>query len=123
MPATILLILLGFLLHFVIDYSANLGYIKTMKTKGNEMTNTKKFAEVGGWFGMFLIHGATLPVTLSVILGFSNHLPPLSMVVMVWAGLALFFLRALARFDYLYLVSNAVGFSFQSVLLYLILNH
>lgn len=94
-----------------------------MKTKGNEMTNTKKFAEVGGWFGMFLIHGATLPVTLSVILGFSDHLPPLSMVVMVWAGLALFFLRALARFDYLYLVSNAVGFSFQSVLLYLILNH
>lgn len=87
------------------------------------MTNAKKVAECGGWVGMALIHGATLPVTLGVILGMSNHLPPLSMVVMVWAGLALFFFRALARFDWLYLVSNGVGFSFQSVLLYLILNH
>ena len=93
-----------------------------METKGKYMTKTKKFAEVGGWFGMLLIHGATLPVTLGVIMGFSNHLPPLSMVVMVWAGLALFFCRALARFDYLYLVSNGVGFTFQSVLLYLIIN-
>lgn len=86
------------------------------------MEKTKKFAEVGGWFGMLLIHGATLPVTIGVILGMTTHLPPLSMVVMVWAGLALFFCRALARFDYLYLVSNGVGFTFQSVLLYLIIN-
>lgn len=86
------------------------------------MTKTKQYAEVGGWFGMVLIHGATLPVTLSVILGWSNHLPPLSMVAMVWIGLALFFCRALARFDWLYLVSNGVGFAFQSVLLYLIIN-
>lgn len=86
------------------------------------MTKTKKFAEAGGWLGMALIHGATLPVTIGVIMGMSTHLPPLSMVIMVWAGLALFFFRALARFDYLYLVSNGVGFSFQSVLLYLIIN-
>jgi hypothetical protein len=93
-----------------------------METKGNQMTNTKKVAEVGGWLGMVLIHGATLPVTIGVILGMSTHLPPLSMVVMIWFGLALFFFRALARFDWLYLFSNGVGFTFQSLLLYLILN-
>jgi uncharacterized protein with PQ loop repeat len=93
-----------------------------METKGNQMTNTKKVAEVGGWVGMVLIHGATLPVTIAVILGMSTHLPPLSMVVMIWFGLALFFFRALARFDWLYLFSNGVGFCFQSVLLYLIIS-
>ena len=93
-----------------------------METKGNQMVKAKKVAEVGGWFGMVLIHGATLPVTLSVILGMSTHLPPLSMVVMIWFGLALFFFRALARFDWLYLFSNGIGFTFQSVLLYLIIS-
>jgi hypothetical protein len=63
--------------------------------KGKQMTNTKKVAEVGGWVGMVLIHGATLPVTIAVILGMSTHLPPLSMVIMIWFGLALFFSTAL----------------------------
>jgi uncharacterized protein with PQ loop repeat len=109
-------------LEIVLDYSVRFLYILKMETKGNQMTNTKKVAEVGGWVGMVLIHGATLPVTIAVILGMSTHLPPLSMVVMIWFGLALFFFRALARFDWLYLFSNGVGFCFQSVLLYLIIS-
>lgn len=77
-------------------------------------------AEIGGWVGMCLIHGATVPVTLSVILGLSNELPPLSMVLLVWAGLALFLWRAIAQSDLLYIVSNAIGFTLNSVLLALI---
>ena len=77
-------------------------------------------AEKGGWIGMLLIHGATIPVTVSNILGWSNQLPPLSMVMLVWAGLALFLWRAIARNDTLYIVSNAVGFVLNSVLLALI---
>lgn len=76
--------------------------------------------ELAGWVGMCLIHGATVPVTVGNILGLSDTLPPLSMVLLVWAGLALFLWRAIARNDTLYTVSNAVGFVLNSVLLALI---
>ena len=54
-------------------------------------------------------------------MGWSSDLPPLDMVLLIWSGLFLFFIRALARIDWLYLVSNAVGFFLQSVLLAIIL--
>jgi hypothetical protein len=81
----------------------------------------KKLAEIGGWLGMVLIHGATIPTSVSVIMGWSSDLPPLDMVLLIWSGLFLFFLRALARIDWLYLVSNAVGFFLQSLLLAIII--
>lgn len=87
-----------------------------MIKKIKEMSN----AEIGGWIGMLLIHGATIPVTVSNILGWSDRLPPLSMVLLVWAGLALFLWRAIDRKDTLYIVSNAVGFVLNSILLALI---
>ena len=70
---------------------------------------------------MVLIHGATIPPSVSVIMGWSSDLPPLDMVLLIWSGVFLFFIRALARIDWLYLVSNAVGFFLQSVLLAIIL--
>ena len=81
----------------------------------------KRLAEIGGWVGMVLIHGATIPTSVAVIMGWSSDLPPLDMVLLIWSGLFLFFIRALARIDWLYLVSNAVGFFLQSVLLAIIL--
>jgi len=79
-----------------------------------------KASESAGWVGMVLIHGATVPATVGNILGYSDKLPPLSMVLLVWAGLALFLWRAIARADTLYIVSNAVGFVLNSILLALI---
>jgi hypothetical protein len=77
-------------------------------------------AEAGGWLGMLLIHSATLPAIIGKIMGWSDALPPLSMVLLVWAGLILFLVRAIARKDWLYTVSNAVGFVFNSILLAII---
>jgi hypothetical protein len=77
-------------------------------------------SEACGWVGMVLIHAATLPTSLGVILGYNDRLPPVSMVLMVWAGLFLFLVRAVGRSDKLYIISNAVGFFFNSVLLALI---
>jgi len=85
------------------------------------MSMKNKLAEIGGWIGMVLIHGATIPTSLAVIMGWSDHLPPLDMILMVWVGLMLFFFRALARFDWLYLVSNAIGFTLNTIILALIL--
>jgi hypothetical protein len=80
----------------------------------------KKLGSISGWLGMILIHGATLPTTLGVILGYSDKVPPISMVILVWTGLMLFLFRAIVQKDTLYIVSNAVGFFFNSILLALI---
>ena len=82
--------------------------------------NVKTISEIGGWIGMILIHGATVPTTMSVILGYSSELPPLSMVLLVWSGLFLFLLRAVVAKDTLYIVSNTIGFFFNTILLTLI---
>ena len=82
--------------------------------------NVKTISEIGGWIGMILIHGATVPTTMSVVLGYSSDLPPLSMVLLVWSGLFLFLLRAVVAKDTLYIVSNGIGFFFNTILLTLI---
>jgi hypothetical protein len=84
----------------------------------NMMIN--KLANISGWIGMVLIHGATLPTTLSVIMGYSTAMPPLSMILLIWSGLFLFLISAIANKNLLYIVSNSVGFFFQSILLALI---
>lgn len=85
----------------------------------NEKT-IKKLGALSGWVGMILIHGATLPTTLGVILGYTDKTPPISMVILVWSGLMLFLFRAVVQKDTLYIVSNAIGFFFNSILLALI---
>ena len=80
----------------------------------------KKISEMCGWIGMILIHGATAPTSISVIMGWSTNLPPLNFILLVWLGLFLFLVRAICAKDILYIVSNAIGFSLNSLLLSLI---
>ena len=77
-------------------------------------------SELSGWLGMILVQSATLPTTISNLLGYSDKLPPLSMVLLVWAGLALYFVRAYKNKDVLYMVSNGFGFFVNTILLALI---
>lgn len=84
------------------------------------MITWKRAIEAGGWIGIILIQGATLPTTIPVILGMTATLPPLSMVLMVWAGLTLFLIRSVAQRDVLYMASNGIGFLLQTVLLAII---
>jgi|TARA_B110000908_G_scaffold155472_1_gene193673 hypothetical protein len=80
----------------------------------------KKLSEACGWIGMILIHGATAPTSISVLMGWSTELPPLNFILLVWMGLALFLVRAIGAKDTLYIVSNAIGFALNSLLLSLI---
>lgn len=82
--------------------------------------SVQKSAEIGGYIGMASIHGATLPTSIGIFMGWSHKMPPLSMVLFVWIGLILFFIRALVRFDWLYLISNGIGLIANSILLLLI---
>jgi len=73
--------------------------------------------ELSGWFGMILVQSATLPTTVKYLLGLSETLPPLSMVILVWMGLAFYFIRAYSQRDTLYMVSNGFGFFVNTILL------
>ena len=84
------------------------------------MIKNLNIPETCGWLGMILIHGATAPTSISVLMGWSTDLPPLNFILLVWLGLFLFLVRAIYAKDTLYIVSNAIGFSLNSLLLSLI---
>ena len=71
----------------------------------------------GSLFRGILIHGSTVPVTYLAIKGEPTVLPPLSMVILIWSGLLLFFIRSAIMKDKLYLLSNGIGFFLQSIML------
>jgi hypothetical protein len=88
---------------------------ETMNSK-----SIKKLGAISGWIGLILIQSATIPTIINRIFDPTVAMPPLDMVALIWAGLLLFLIRALIQKDMLYIVSNSIGFFFQSVLLYLI---
>lgn len=73
-----------------------------------------------GWLGLVLIHGATLPTLYNRLQGTDVNLPELSLVLMVWTGLICYFVRAVVQRDKIYMLSNGIGFVFNSLLLTLI---
>lgn len=83
--------------------------------------NKKLIGEIGGYAGMALLQGATLPSILGAIVNPATaNLPPLSMVLMVWIGLLLYFARAYVQRDYLYMISNGIGVVLNFILLNII---
>ena len=74
-------------------------------------------SELCGWVGIALIHGSTVPTLVSVAMGWSNDLPPISMVLLVWVGLVLFLVQAVNAKNTLYIVANGTGFVFQTITL------
>ena len=76
-----------------------------------------------GWIGVILLQGATLPSMLDRIFGSGQAatLPPLSMVLMVWAGLGFYLARAIRQGDVVYMVSNGIGLALNTVLMALII--
>jgi hypothetical protein len=87
---------------------------------GMERKINKNWTEVAGYIGMILVHAAIIPTTVMNIMGWSDKLPPLSMVLLIQLGLALFLIRAIANKDTLYTISNGFGFVTQTILLAII---
>lgn len=73
-----------------------------------------------GWIATVLIHCAFVPNLVSVLLGVSDRLPSIDVVLFVWAGLFLFFIRAMMFRDMMNTLINGIGFFIQALLLALI---
>ena len=84
-------------------------------------TLTVATAETIAWIGIVLVHAATVPTMISVMSGLSDKMPPVDLILFIWGGLSMLFVRAVILRDMLHIVTIGVGFIIHSVLLALIL--
>jgi len=81
----------------------------------------KVSAETLGWLAVVLIHAATIPTLLALLTGLSDRTPSLDIILFMWAGLVLLFMRAVVLKDALNIITIGVGFIAQAVLMAMIL--
>jgi hypothetical protein len=74
-------------------------------------------AETLGWVAILLLHASTIPSLLAVMSGLTDRMPPVDIVLLVWTGLTLLFIRAAIQKDMLNLITIGVGFIVQSALM------
>ena len=77
-------------------------------------------AETFGWLAAIVLHAATVPSMLAVMAGLTDRLPGVDLVLLVWTGLTLLFVKATIQKDMLNIVTIGVGFIIQAVLMALI---
>ena len=78
-------------------------------------------AETLGWIGVILVHLATIPTLVAVLTGLTEKLPPVDIVVLMWLGLFMFFIRSVIAKDLLNIVTIGFGFFVQAILMALII--
>jgi hypothetical protein len=93
--------------------------MEQFKTSVKEAVGTLS-SEALGWIAVLVLHAATIPSLLALMSGLSDTPPSVDLVLMVWAALTLFFVKAAVQKDMLNLVTIALGFIVQAVLMALI---
>jgi hypothetical protein len=83
-------------------------------------TISKVSTETFGWLGVVVLHSATIPSLLAVMSGLTDSMPPVDLVLLVWSGLFLLFVKAAVQRDMLNLVTIGFGFAVQAVMMALI---
>lgn len=81
---------------------------------------SKISAETFGWVAVVILHSFTVPTLLAVMTGLTDRMPSVDLVLLVWAGLSLLFVKAAVQKDMLNVVTIGLGFIVQSVMMALI---
>jgi hypothetical protein len=74
-----------------------------------------------GWISIILCHFAAIPTLLAVLLGQSDKLPPVDLMIFIWAALITMFFKSLIERNFLYVATICMGFCAQTVIMSLIL--
>jgi hypothetical protein len=77
-------------------------------------------AETFGWLAVVVLHSATIPSLFAVMAGLTDRMPAVDLVLLVWTGLALLFVKAAVQKDMLNIVTIGLGFIAQTVMMALI---
>lgn len=94
-------------------------YVKEVSVDFKSMV-TKISTETIGWIGILLLHGATVPTMLGLMFGITDKPPSIDMVLIVWAALGMFFMKAIIQRDILNLITIGLGFIMQATLMALV---
>jgi hypothetical protein len=78
-------------------------------------------AESIGWLGLVLLLSAVIPTFLAVMAGITDKMPPIDLVLFMWAALITFFVRAAILKDTVVILTIGVGFMVNAVFMALIL--
>ena len=78
-------------------------------------------ADTLGWLAAIVLHCATMPAFLALMTGLSDKTPSLDLILFLWGGLVLLFLRAVVLKDMLNIITIGLGFMVQAALMALIL--
>lgn len=81
----------------------------------------KVSADTLGWLAVILIHCATIPTLLALLTGLSDNVPNLDIVLFMWAGLVLLFVRSVVLKDTLNIITIGTGFIVQATVMAMIL--
>lgn len=92
------------------------GFIKSFKENITHIS-----AETLGWMGVILVNLATIPTLVAILTGLTEKVPPVDLVLFMWVGLFLFFIKAAISKDLLNIVTIGLGFFIQAALMALIL--
>jgi hypothetical protein len=74
-----------------------------------------------GWLTIVLLHLASVPTLISVLMAQSDKLPPVDLMIFVWSALITFFFKSLIEKNFLYIATICIGFAAQTVIMSLIL--
>lgn len=80
----------------------------------------KPTADTFAWLSMVVLNLATVPSFLAVKSGLTDKMPPLDLVIILWVGLLLYFIRSAILKDMIMVVTLGIGFALQSIALGLI---
>jgi hypothetical protein len=78
-------------------------------------------AETMGWIAVVILHLATIPTMIAILTGLTDKMPPVDLVLFVWAGLFALFIKATIQKDLLNIVTIGFGFFIQAGIMALII--
>jgi len=74
-----------------------------------------------GWLTIVLLHFASLPTLLAVLMAQNDKLPPVDLMIFVYSGLITLFFKNLIERNFLNIATICMGFCAQTVIMSLIL--
>jgi hypothetical protein len=77
-------------------------------------------SETFGWLANIVLHASTIPSMMAVMAGLTDRLPSVDLVLLVWSGLTLLFVKAAVQKDMLNVVTIGFGFIVQAAMMALI---
>jgi hypothetical protein len=72
------------------------------------------------WVGILALHASTVPTLLGLMMGITDNTPPIDIVLIIWAALSMFFIKAVIKRDTINILTVGLGFIGQAVMMALI---